>query len=184
MILWVRGIGTLQQVVSTITTTESARPQLNNPGNLIYVGQAGASPSSYTFVGTDGRTYALAQFSTPDAGEAALENQIQIDANQGMTIQQFANSYAPAGNGNNPTAYAQYIANAAGVGVNDPLSTAITTTPAATVDTGMDEGAGDILDVSDDGTGISTDASVLGMDPGTFAATAGVSLLALWFMLR
>lgn len=178
MILNLAGLGTMQQVVGTITTTEGARASLNNPGNLIFVGQAGASASPFTFVGSDGRTYALAQFSTPDAGAAALQNQIQIDAGRGMTIQQFANSYAPAGSGNNPTAYAQYIASATGLSVNDPLSSAISSTgadPSAFPGIPGDDGT--------DTTGVD-DSSVMGMDPITFMLLGGATIFALWFALH
>lgn len=186
MILNLAGLGTMQQVVGTITTTEGARSSLNNPGNLIYVGQAGASPSQYTFVGTDGRTYSLAQFSTPDAGAAALQNQIQIDANKGMTIQDFANSYAPAGSGNNPTAYAQYIANATGLSVTDPLSSAISSTNAdPSLFPGVaDDSSGGGIDPT---TGLpidSSSASIMGMDPTTFMLLGGATIFALWFALK
>ena len=184
------GLGTMQQVVGTITTTESARSALNNPGNLIYVGQSGASPSQYSFVGTDGKTYYLAQFDTADSGATALQNQISLDASRGMTIQQFANSYAPAGSGNNPTAYAQYIANATGLSVNDPLSSAISAAPPSTDQSLLtDTGAGIPVDTSgltinpDDSVSMDTGTAST-LDPTTFVVV-GLGVLALaYFALR
>lgn len=187
MILHLDGLGTMQQVMGTIVTTEGARSALNNPGNLIYVGQAGASPSQYSFVGKDGRTYYYAQFDTPDDGQTALQNQISLDAQRGMTIQQFTNSYAPAGgsgNTNNPTAYAQYIANATGLSVNDPLSSAISAAPPNTDQSLLtDTGAGIPVDTSgltinpDDSVSMDTGiASTL--DPTTFVVV-GLGVLAL-----
>jgi len=170
------GLGTMQQVVSTITSTESARPQLNNPGNLIYVGQAGASPSSYSFVGSDGKTYYLAQFDTPEDGEAALENQINLDAARGMTISQFTQSYAPAGSGNDPASYAQYIAGATGLSVDDSLANALSTgagagAGAGAADTGLDLSALTGAGVGDAGVSVDYTPWIMG---------AGLALLFLF----
>jgi hypothetical protein len=90
----------------------------NNPGNLMYVGQAGATKSPSGF----------AVFPTYDDGYQALIAQIQNYANRGLTIDQMMNLYAPAPSatcttacaGNNPTLYANTIATALGV---DPTST-------------------------------------------------------------
>ena len=57
----------------------------NNPGNLRYVGQAGA---------TEGKS-GFAKFATPEAGVKALQNQIALDASRGLTVEQFINKYAP-----------------------------------------------------------------------------------------
>jgi hypothetical protein len=95
----------------------------NNPGNLIYVGQTGATPGAGGF----------ASFPSYDAGYQALLNQIQNYANRGLTIQQMMNLYAPAGQGtNNPTAYANTIASSLGVSVDTPLSDALAGSPGAT----------------------------------------------------
>lgn len=88
----------------------------NNPGNLIYVGQSGATAGAGGF----------AAFPSYDAGYQALLNQIQSYANQGLTIQQMMNKYAPAGDGsNNPTAYANQIASALGVPTDTTVADAI-----------------------------------------------------------
>jgi hypothetical protein len=115
----------------------------NNPGNLIFVGQAGATQGAGGF----------ASFPSYDAGYQALLNQIQNYANRGLTIDQMMNLYAPAGQGNNnPTAYASTIASALGVSTDTTVANALA-------------GAGSTAD-----TGIST-AGVLSTDPFSSAAT-------------
>lgn len=106
------------QTASLIQTIEGYFPGSisytnNNPGNLKYVGQAGAT-------GADSRGFAI--FPTYDAGFAALENQVAYDANNGLTIAQFAAKYAPASDGNNPTSYASTIASTFGLSPSDPLT--------------------------------------------------------------
>lgn len=106
------------QTASLIQTIEGYFPGSvsyanNNPGNLKYVGQAGAT-------GQDSRGFAI--FPTYDAGFAALENQVAYDANHGLTIAQFTAKYAPASDGNNPTSYANTIANTFGLSPSDPLT--------------------------------------------------------------
>lgn len=63
------------------------RPQRNNnPGNLMYAGQAGA-------IGQDEAGFAI--FETVEAGWRALERQIELDANRGHTLRTFITKYAP-----------------------------------------------------------------------------------------
>jgi hypothetical protein len=105
-----------QTIASTIQQVEGYYPgslayQNNNPGNLVYVGQAGATPGAGGF----------AKFGSYDDGLQALDNQIQLYAARGMTISQMMNTYAPASAGNNPTAYANQIAGALGVDPNTSL---------------------------------------------------------------
>jgi hypothetical protein len=57
----------------------------NNPGNLRFAGQAGATEGEKGY----------ARFETPEAGAAALYRQIDLDAGRGMTLKQFVNKYAP-----------------------------------------------------------------------------------------
>lgn len=95
--------------------------QNNNPGNLMYAGQAGASP---------GGAAGFAKFSSYDAGYAALQNQIQIQINSGQNLTQFFNQYAPgntknaAGAPQTPAATQAYINNMSsqlGVDPSTPL---------------------------------------------------------------
>lgn len=111
-------------VADTVQRIEGYYPgslsyRLNNPGNLTYAGQPGATPV------TSG-SHTWASFPTYEQGYQALENQIALDAGRGETIQQFINKYAPASDANNPTSYAAQLATATGLTVNDPLSQALT----------------------------------------------------------
>jgi hypothetical protein len=109
---------TVQTIAGAIQQQEGYYPgslayQNNNPGNLIYVGQAGATPGAGGF----------AQFSSYDAGLSALENQIQLYAGRGLTIQGMMNVYAPSTQpGNNPGLYASNVAAALGVSPDTPLT--------------------------------------------------------------
>lgn len=127
VVLWNRGrgLGAIASGYATVADTvvrqegyNSKLAPLNNPGNLIYAGQTGATP-----VVVNGTTWA--SFPTYDAGYQALLNQIALDAGRGLTIAQFTAKYAPAGQGSNDSVtYAANIAAATGLSVNDPLSAA------------------------------------------------------------
>lgn len=119
-------------IAATIQQIEGYKPGSisyinNNPGNLIFVGQPGASQGT-PMAGTP---YYFASFPSYDAGYAALQSQIQNYANQGLTINQMMAKYAPAtdanGNptGNNPTAYANSIASSLGVSPDTTVSAAL-----------------------------------------------------------
>jgi hypothetical protein len=108
---------TVQTIAGTIQNVEGYYPgslaySNNNPGNLIYAGQAGAT------LGAGG----FARFSTYQDGLDALNNQIQLYAGRGLTIQQMMNIYAPASDGNNPGAYATQVAGALGVSPDTSLT--------------------------------------------------------------
>lgn len=83
----------------------------NNPGNLRFVGQAGAVQ------GTGG----FARFSSPVAGFNALKNQIKLDASRGKTLAQFIYKYAPPIE-NNTSLYLSQMERALGVSQNTPIS--------------------------------------------------------------
>jgi len=57
----------------------------NNPGNLRFAGQEGATEGEGGF----------AKFATADEGIKALENQIKLDASRGHTLESFVYKYAP-----------------------------------------------------------------------------------------
>lgn len=57
----------------------------NNPGNLRFAGQEGATEGEGGF----------AKFATADEGVKALENQIKLDASRGHTLESFVYKYAP-----------------------------------------------------------------------------------------
>lgn len=105
----------------------------NNPGNLTGCKQAGASGCDVRVIGTT--QYKFTQFPDYSTGQQALLNQVQSYANQGLTIQDMMNKYAPAydnnGNptGNDPVKYAQNIAASLGVDPNTPLTAALASSP-------------------------------------------------------
>jgi hypothetical protein len=96
----------------------------NNPGNLRYVGQAGATGSYKGY----------ATFSTPEAGWAALERQLQLDAASGDTLQKFINEYAPPSE-NDTSNYLQYLVSGLGVSASTPLSQILGQSQSAPIDT-------------------------------------------------
>lgn len=161
-----RALGDYSAIAQAIQTQEGYYPgslsyRLNNPGNLVYAGQPGATPVT---VGT----YTFASFPSYDAGYQALLNQISLDASRGLTIQQFATKYAPAAAGNDPTTYAANLAAAVGLSPTDPLSD-----------------ASGFTGTISDGSVSSTDASVItiaGVDiPTTYVLAGGIGILALVF---
>jgi hypothetical protein len=83
----------------------------NNPGNLKYVGQAGATKGS-PVAGAPGSYWA--KFETPEFGQAALENQVKLDQSRGFTVEQFVNKYAPSSE-NNTGLYIEQLTKALGV---------------------------------------------------------------------
>jgi hypothetical protein len=169
MIVRKRGFGQFTSVANEIQQLEgwfsgSVSQTNNNPGNLMYAGQPGAT----------GQTPAgFAVFPTYQAGYQALLNQINLDASRGLTIAQFAQKYAPAQDGNDPTSYAAQIAAATGLSVNDPLSAAssgtVASVPTSTASTGTDLSsiAADLTGSSDDSE---TDPTLLWVGGGLLAA--------------
>lgn len=171
-------------IASTIQSVEGYYPGSlaytnNNPGNLIYVGQAGATQGAGGF----------AAFPSYDAGYQALVNQINIYANQGLTINQMMAKYAPAGDGNNnPTAYANTIATALGVSTDTTLTDALAGNATAGVPTVDMSGVFDSIDstLSDIGTAFSTGSfdSITDADTGMIALALGTLALAAWVLTR
>jgi len=169
-----RGLGAISSqytgVADAVVRQEgynSALAPLNNPGNLIYAGQTGATP-----VTVGGTTWA--SWPTYDAGYQGLLNQIALDASRGLTISQFTAKYAPAGQGSNdPVTYAANIAAATGLTPNSPLSAAASGSAAPFyVDTGI------VADTSGQNV---PDFSSLLSDPWTLAIgglAAGLLLVA------
>lgn len=114
----------------------------NNPGNLNYVGQDGATLES----GSNAR---FAKFSSMEAGVAALAKQLQRYASRGInSIRSIVNKYAPAGDGNNTVAYMQALARSVGVGVDTQLNLADTSQLTALIKgiTSHENGAGYVSD--------------------------------------
>ena len=108
----------ISTIASTIQQIEGYYPgtlayRNNNPGNLVYTGQPGATR------GTGG----FAIFDSYQDGWNALQRQIQLYADRGLTIEQMMAIYAPASDPrNNPAAYAQSIAATLGVDPSTALA--------------------------------------------------------------
>lgn len=95
-------------------STENIPTRTNNPGDLRFVGQTGATPDPSGF----------ASFQSPKEGFGALLNDVQSKINKSptSTIADFANVYAPSSDGNNSAQYAANLANKLGVPPNATLS--------------------------------------------------------------
>ncbi len=86
----------------------------NNPVNLRFANQPGAT------LGEGG----FAKFSSPDAGFAAAENQISLDASRGLSVSDFINKFAPLSE-NNTSGYIGMFTSMLGVSSSDKLSSLI-----------------------------------------------------------
>lgn len=147
----------------------------NNPGNL----RAGVGQ-----VGTDAGGYAV--FATSADGWNALENQIGLNVNRGLTLDEFFAGktgvypgYAPSGDANNPTNYANTVAGWIGIDPTVPLealegSAAIAPSSAAA---GAIDTAG--LDLSSLIPGSSS-----GLSGTTLAAVAGLAVALVALLLQ
>ena len=116
--------------------TSSLGYRNNNPGNLNYAGQPGCHAST-TGNGLE------AQCDTMDAGIAATENQLNLDASRGLTLAQRLQTWATG----NQAAYITNVSNWLGVSPDTPLSDLVgqdsTPTPGGLPDTGSPDASGD-----------------------------------------
>ncbi|MDI9276164.1 hypothetical protein QMZ65_02960 [Pantoea sp. EABMAA-21] len=88
----------------------------NNPGNLNYAGQSGATKEG----GENGR---FAVFGSMREGISALHRQVQLYFSRGInTIESIVNKYAPSSDGNNVASYIQQLVGATGKGANETIS--------------------------------------------------------------
>lgn len=96
----------------------------NNPGNLNYAGQQGATMES----GEGGR---FAVFESMQHGVAALYKQLQLYFKRGInTLSSIVKTYAPASDNNNVDAYISALSKATGKGANEVLDSGDTATMA------------------------------------------------------
>lgn len=160
-------------IASAINHQESSNPSYNNPGDLRYAGQAGA---------TGAAPNGMAIFSSLQAGQQAEVDQINLDITRGScanglpvnTIADLITCWAPPSE--NPTA--TYIANVGlwtGLDTSAPFSSLSVDTSGASVtpDSASTTASQD--------TGGSADASVGAIDwtdPTTLLVVAGVGALA------
>lgn len=82
----------------------------NNPGNLKFVGQTGATPGEKGF----------AKFETPEAGYSALRDQIERDAGRGLTLGGYITKAGPPSE-NDTAGYIGSAVKALGVSADTPL---------------------------------------------------------------
>ncbi|MFP2409187.1 hypothetical protein ACLEVB_17495 [Enterobacter ludwigii] len=96
----------------------------NNPGNLNFVGQEGA-----TREGGEGGRFAV--FESMQHGVAALYKQLQLYFKRGInTLSSIVKTYAPASDNNNVDAYISALTKATGKGANEVLDSGDTATMA------------------------------------------------------
>lgn len=87
----------------------------NNPGNLVFANQQGASKGETI----NGHTFA--QFDTEEEGILALERQLRLDHSRGKnTLSSIMNKYAPPSS-NNTAAYIDFLVKQTGYGANQKL---------------------------------------------------------------
>ena len=126
--------------------------RLNNPGNLNYAGQPGATPT------TSGNGQE-AQFATMDAGINAAEAQLALDASRGLTIQQEFTKWATGNQG----AYISDVSAWTGYDPSTPLSTVLAGNPYSAPPTPLDMGSTPVDTGSVDASGNPVDTSVAGL---------------------
>jgi hypothetical protein len=173
-------------IANAITLQEGSGPgtlatRNNNPGNLRFVGQAGAVQGAGGF----------AAFPSYAAGQAALIAQIQLDASRGTdaagrpinTVADLISSWAPAGDGNDTAAYIASVAAQTGFSPDDALDSlgggggggAVSMDMSALLPDGsldLSSGAAGLLDT------ITSQGPVVEIAAGVGAAVA------LWMLLR
>jgi hypothetical protein len=171
----------VNSLASAIQTQEGYYPgsvayQNHNPGNLVYVGQPGATKAAGGF----------ASFSSYAAGRSALESQITLDATRGTdangnpinTVTDLIGSWAPASDPrNNTLAYIASVAASTGYDPNAPLSSlGSDAVPTFTVDV---YGSGIDATSSSSSASPAVDASMFAGGGGLPAGTVDLSALGL-----
>lgn len=91
--------------------------RLNNPGNLNYAGQAGATAVKL-WDPVAGAYITYAKFQTLEQGVSATERQLALDARRGLTVGQRLRSWATA----NKEAYVEHVSTWLGIDPNTPLA--------------------------------------------------------------
>jgi hypothetical protein len=130
----------------------------NNPGAL------------RTWPGMPSRN-GFAVFPDYQTGFNALVTDVQTNINAGLSLSQFINKYAPAGDSNNPNSYIAFVSSQTGLDPNIPMNAA----PAGQ----MPPDPGQPFDPNAPVQAFTTDAGVV--DWGTLALV-GAGLLAIWWV--
>ncbi|MGK4477248.1 lytic transglycosylase domain-containing protein [Yersinia enterocolitica] len=88
----------------------------NNPGNLKFAGQRGATLE-------DGPNARFARFPSMVEGIAALDRQVMLYLKRDKnTIDKIIDIYAPSSDGNNTSAYKSYLSRYTGLGLNEKIN--------------------------------------------------------------
>jgi hypothetical protein len=87
----------------------------NNPGNLMYAKQPGATKGESRGKGN------WAKFNTPEEGFNALVDQVKLDQSRDLTVSEFMNKYAPPSE-NDTGSYIESFSNELGVKSTDKIS--------------------------------------------------------------
>jgi hypothetical protein len=136
----------ISQIADAIDRMEGPGAPRNNPGNLR---SWGSNPTSGGF----------AVFPTLEAGRAALERQIELNINRGLTLEEFFAGkpgvyagYAPSADRNDPVKYARNVSQWTGIPLGVPIVRVMSggtvtgptapTVPAPVVQAGIGTGAG------------------------------------------
>lgn len=171
-------LGTTLTDIANAIYTQEGPTQNNNPGNLLYAGQAGAT-------GKDYRGFAI--FSSLAAGQAAEVNQLQLLATRGTCatgapVNTLADALAclTPPSDNNTAAYIANVSAATGVDPNTSLASLLagTSSTSSIPDLSSLFGGSDSLD---DGLGYLT--SIATPDPAVIALGIGAAVL-LFLYLR
>ncbi|EOT3390141.1 lytic transglycosylase domain-containing protein [Escherichia coli] len=112
--VWPRGLQKYSNNVNR-STYLSRGIRNNNPGNLNFAGQKGATLES-------GPNARFASFPTMLEGIAALDRQVMLYLKRGKnTIDQIIDIYAPSSDGNNTSSYKSYLSQYTGLGVKEKI---------------------------------------------------------------
>jgi hypothetical protein len=103
--------------IVTIPRTSRIAFEHNNPGNLTYAGQAGATRGEPK----EGGGY-WARFESAGDGMRALARQVVKDQERGLNVAQFVEKYAPSSDGNNTERYITKLNRLLGVDEATPLA--------------------------------------------------------------
>jgi hypothetical protein len=173
-------------VLADAITRQEGRTQNNNPGN-IWDGTGPGKPNRiWPDLPLDSRGFVI--YSTPEAGRAALENQLRIKINRGATLTELLNQWDSGDPASNRATYVSNVASWTGLPTDTPLSS-IASAPAQFHSSDPAPGPAPGFDVSPffgdtdaSGAPVYDQASIGGeLSAGALLGFVAVGLLAWWF---
>jgi hypothetical protein len=113
--------------LASVKPTGNISQRHNNPGNLIFMGQEGATRGELKGYNNGSPLY-WAKFDSTDSGMKALRNDIlsKVKNNPEWNIKDFVNVYAPASDNNNTAQYVRMIQDISGISPKAKISEFIT----------------------------------------------------------